>query len=461
MFKGRSVRVLSVLLALALVTSGACSQRDDDDDAGGDSGGGGDSAAGEASDIPTEDCASDPTAEVEGDTIRLVSSFPQSGATAAFSEIARGWQAYFDMVNEEEGGVEFAGNTYQIEYEDLDDQYNAAETAANIEELVGPDGTDAFAAFSVVGTANNIAIRDLLGDLCVPNLFAATGSPVWGNPDYPWTIGSTLAPYTLEGHMFADLLEEENPEARVAMLVQNDDFGRAYEEGFRQAIEGTDIEVVDVQRYPTGASEVASEVTSLAASDADAFFNGGTLLACPEALTQAQEAGWEAITWISGTCTSKTLMGLAGEAGDGVYSLTNIKDPQNPDYAEDEAMQLYREKVEQYQGGNNLDLENGIVAYGWTQAAVLVEAMAAAESPSRLGLMESLRDLDVSEAGLLIDGASAVTGGEDLYMGEQVQLSQYTFEGPDSPGNYFRPVGEITDFEGQTVELTPEDLISG
>jgi branched-chain amino acid transport system substrate-binding protein len=460
MFKGRSARFLSVLLALALVSAGACSQRDDDDDAGGDSGGGGDSAASEASDIPTEDCASDPTTPVEGDTIRLVSSFPQSGATAAFSEIARGWKAYFDMVNEE-GGVEFAGETFTIEYEDLDDQYNAAETAANIEELVGPDGTDAFAAFSVVGTANNIAIRDLLGELCVPNVFAATGSPAWGNPDYPWTIGSTLAPYTLEGQMFAELLAEENPEARVAMLVQNDDFGRAYEEGFRQAIEGTDIEVVDVQRYPTGASDVAAEVTSLAASDADAFFNGGTLLACPEALTQAEEAGWEAITWISGTCTSKTLMGLAGAAGDGVYSLTNIKDPLNPDYAEDEAMVQYRETVEQYQGGNNLDLDNGIVAYGWTQAAVLVEAMAAAEAPTRLGLLESLRDLDVSEAGLLIDGASAVTGGEDLFMGEQVQLSQYSFEAPDSPNNYFRPVGDITDYEGQTVDLTPEDLISG
>ena len=94
--------------------------------------------------------------------------------------------------------------------------------------------------FSVVGTANNLAIRDTLGELCVPNIFAATGSPAWGNPDYPWTIGSTLSPYTLEAEIFAELLEVEQPGAKVAMLVQDDDFGAAYEEGFEPAIEGTE-----------------------------------------------------------------------------------------------------------------------------------------------------------------------------------------------------------------------------
>ncbi|HEX8803887.1 MAG TPA: ABC transporter substrate-binding protein, partial [Acidimicrobiales bacterium] len=290
----------------------ACSSRDDDDDtateSGGDGGGGGSAS------IDTEDCGADPTQEIEGNTLKLVSSFPQSGLTAAFSEIARGWKAYFQMMNEEEGGVTLAGEQYTVEFDDRDDEYNAAETSSNIEELVGDDGSDAFATFSVVGTANNIAIRDFLGDLCVPDVFAATGSPAWGNPDYPWLIGSTLPPYSLEGQRFAQLLEEEDPDATVAMLVQDDDFGRAYEEGFRQAIEDTDIEVVAVEKYPTGASEVAAQVTSLASSDATAFFNGATLLACPDALTRVQESNWEPLTWVSGTCISKTLMGIAGAA---------------------------------------------------------------------------------------------------------------------------------------------------
>jgi branched-chain amino acid transport system substrate-binding protein len=453
----RAARSLSVLLAFALVAAaGACSQRGDDDDDTSAGSGDGDAAA--SSDIPTEDCATDPTQEVEGDTLRLVSSYPQSGLTAAFAEIAAGWKAYFQMMNEEEGGVEFGGRTFQIETEDRDDQYEAGRTASNIESLVGPDGTDAFAVFSVVGTANNLAIRDTLGELCVPNVFAATGSPAWGNPDYPWTIGSTLAPYTLEGQRFAELLEEESPEAQVAMLIQNDDFGRAYQEGFERAIEGTDITVADTQEYQTGASEVATQVTSLASSDAEAFFDGGTLLACPDALTQAADNNWQPITWVSGTCTSKTLMGIAGAAADGVYSFTNIKDPLDPAWDDDEAMQLYREKVGQY--SPDADVENGIVAYGWTQAAVLAEALAAAEAPTRLALMESLHNLDVSDVGLLLPDVTVHTEGEDQFMGEQVQLAQYNFEG-EGARNHFSAVGELTDYEGQTTEITPPELISG
>ena len=179
MLRGPSAKVVAALMALALLGS-ACSSRDDDD-ASTDSGTE-DAAAGESS-IDTADCVSDPTEEV-GDSIKLVSSYPQSGLTAAFSEIARGWKAYFDKVNAE-GGVDFGGKTVTIEYDDADDQYNAAETAANIDEMVGPEGDGAFAVFSVVGTANNLAIRDTLGELCVPNIFAGHGLARLGQPRLP------------------------------------------------------------------------------------------------------------------------------------------------------------------------------------------------------------------------------------------------------------------------------------
>ena len=420
--------------------------------------GGGAAETGESS-IDTADCVSDPTAEIEGDTISLVSSFPQSGLVAAYGEVARGWKAYLDKVNEE-GGVEIAGNTYQIEYDDQDDQYNAAETSANIDELVGPEGDGAFAVFSVVGTANNLAIRDTLSELCVPNLFAATGSPAWGNPDYPWLIGSTLAPYSLEGYLFAQVLEEENPTAKVAMLVQDDDFGAAYEESFRQAIEGTDIEVVQVEKYPTGASEVSAQITSLAASGADAFFDGGAALACPDALTKKAAANWEAITWVSGVCTSDTLMGLAGAAADGVYSAANIKDPLNPEWDADPAMVEYLDAVRQYQPDGFRET-NAIVGFGYTQGALFVEALEAAEAPTRLAIMESVRNLDgVSDVGLLLPGVSITTGEGDNFMGESLMLAQYDYLG-DGQRNHFVPYGELVDFEGQTTELTPEALING
>jgi branched-chain amino acid transport system substrate-binding protein len=453
--RGPKFRIVAALLALALVGA-ACSGRDDDDSASTDDESSGDEAA--ASSIDTADCVSDPTAEIEGDEIKLVSSFPQSGATAAFSQIARGWKAYFQMVNEA-GGVEIAGKNYTIVTEDKDDQYNPATTAQNIDELVGAEGENAFATFSVVGTANNLAIRDQLGELCVPNLFAATGSPTMGSEDYPWTLGSSLSPYSLEGKAFADLLADQKPDATVAMLVQDDDYGRAYEEGFAAAIEGTDIEVVKVERYSTGASEVSAQITSLAATGADAFFNGGTLLACPDALTKAQAANWTPITWISATCTSKTLMGVAGAAGNGVYSYTNLKDPLNPDFDSDEAMLEYREKVAQYQP--EADLDNGIVGYGWTQGALLVAVLENAEAPTRLAVMESMHNFEASDMGVLLPGVTVKTGEGDNYLGEAYSTMQYEFQAPGARNHFVLSGTELTDLEGETTELTPESLING
>ena len=478
-------RLLALLAALVLVAT-ACSSREDEGaetnedtattDDGGDTGGdtgeeddGGDTSQADdggdtgeeddggepAEEIDTSSCVTDPNEEI-GDTIKLVSSFPQSGLTAAFAEISKGWKAYFEFMNDQ-GGIEIAGKKVTVEFEDKDDEYNPSKTVANINELVGTDGTDAFAVFNVVGTANNIAIREQLNDLCVPNLFAATGSPAWGNPEFPWTTGSTLAPYTLEGHAFAQYLEKEKPDAKVAMLVQDDDFGKAYEESFKQAIEGTDIEVVAVETYPTGAAEVGAQITSLANSDADAFFNGATLLACPDGLAKAKQAGWEPITWVSGTCISKTLMGIAtsSQASDNVLSLTNIMDPLNPAFADDPAMKEYRQQVPKFQP--DADLDNGIVAYGWTQAAIFTEAVKAADEPTRLGVLEAVRNMDGVSGGLLLDGTTLSTSGnDDPYMGETVQVIQF-----DMAKGYFEDVGKPTDFEGQTIELTPPDLISG
>ena len=449
MHRSRIARSLLLVLALALVAS-ACSGRDDESVSSGGGGGDGGSSDGV---VDTADCPDTGTAGISDDNvITLASSFPQSGLTAAFAQISKGYKAYFDQMNDA-GGVEIAGESYTIEIVDLDDEYDAANTVNNIDELVGaPDYTDAFAVFNVVGTANNVAIRDVLGDNCVPNIFAATGSPVWGNPDYPWTIGSTLAPYTIEANAFVELLKEEKPDATIAMLVQDDDFGAAYQEGVEMAIEGTDITIAQVETYPAGSSEVAAQMTSLNASGADAFFDGATLLACPTALQEAADAGYE-YTFVSGTCISKTLMGIAGEAGEGAYAVTNIKDVISPEFAEDPAMVTYKEVLAEF-GEEGVDPENGIVAYGYTQADILKQVLEGLPELSRGALMNAMYEIDEMTSGLMIDGSFVNTSEDDRYLAENVQLVQY-----DSAGGYFNYLGEVLDYEGQTAELTPPDLI--
>lgn len=449
-------RTLVLLLALVALVAASCSGRSESTGGGGGGsegggGGGGDGESGAV--VDTADCPDTGTAGIEGDTITLASSFPQSGLTSAFAQISKGYLAYFDKVNAD-GGVEVAGKKYKIEVVSKDDEYKPATTAQNIEEEVGTEGTDAFAVFNVVGTANNVAIRDDLGELCVPNIFAATGSPVWGNESYPWTIGSTLAPYTVEAKAFADYLKENKPDAKVAMLVQNDDFGKAYEEGFKNEIEGSDITVTEVKTYEAGTDEVTSEVTSLKASGADTFFNGATLLACPNALNAANEQSWDAVTFVSGTCISKTLMGIAGEAADGVFATTNIKDPLNPAFADDPAMEEYNATLEEF-GADDVDPENGIVAYGYTQGALLVEILESLDTLDRGTLMNKMYDLQDVTGGLLLDGVEVNTSPEDRFLAEDVQMIQY-----NAANKYFENVGEVLDFEGTTTEITPEDLIN-
>jgi branched-chain amino acid transport system substrate-binding protein len=239
------------------------------------------------------------------------------------------------------------------------------------------------------------------------------------------------------------------------MLVQDDDFGKAYEEAFKLAIEGTDITVVEVATYPAGAGDVGSQVTSLAASGADAFFNGATLLACPNALEKAKAAGWEAITFVSGTCISKTLMGLAGANADKVIAATNTIDPMNPAYADHPAMADYLATIEEF-GAADIDPENGIVAYGYTQAAILVEVLKGLETLDRVSLMEAMRNIDgITGVGMLVDGVEVRTSADDPFLAENLQLVQY-----DGAAGHFNNVGEVLDFEGKTAELTPEDLIN-
>jgi branched-chain amino acid transport system substrate-binding protein len=123
-------------------------------------------------------------------------------------------------------------------------------------------------------------------------------------------------------------------------------------------------------------------------------------------------------------------------------------------------MQDYLATVQQYRG-DGFDPENLIVAYGYTQAAVFVEGLRAAEAPTRLAVMESIRNLDgVSGVGVLLPGVSATTGEGDAFMGESLQLLQYDYIG-DGERNHFVPQGELVGFEGETSELTPEDLITG
>jgi branched-chain amino acid transport system substrate-binding protein len=449
MIRSRRSRALMGLLAVLALLAAACGGGRDDESSGEDNEAAAESTGDEAAGfLHVDECETDFTQGVTEDEIVIGSSFPQSGTYAAFAQISTGYQAYFDYVNEELGGVDGR----QIRLVTLDDGYEPGRTATNAQRLVQEEGV--FALFNVIGTSNNTAIWDDLDEDCVPNLFAGTGSPLWGDAEHPWTVGS-FPSYSLEAVMYARYLEENDPDATVALLTQNDDFGQAYVETFESAIEGTDITVVAQETYDFTNPDTTSQVTSLASSDADAVILGTTALACPNALNAINASSWDPTTFISGTCTSPTLVGLAEPgAAEGIISVTAFKDPRDPQWADDEAMQLYLEKGAEY-GAADIDLENSIVAYGWTMGALLVDTLTNAAELTRPAVMEQALNIENLVTGLALPTSAfntSITDG-DKFPEEVLQLMQYSEE-----LGYYEFLGEPQNFEGQTAEVTPTNL---
>jgi branched-chain amino acid transport system substrate-binding protein len=402
--------------------------------------------------INTSACpAGGETTGVKGNTITLGTSLPESGLYAAFTAILDGEQAYIDYTNAN-GGVTVGGQKYQIKLNASDDQYIASKTVTNVQSMISEGNT--FALFNVVGTKNNLAIRNLVNEDCVPDLFAASGATQWGNHDFPWLIGSELVPYPLEVKTFVDYLKKTKPNATIAVLKANDDFGQSYADTLTQEIKGTNLKVVQTQQYDSAGADVVTQVNNLAATHADAFLLAGALLACPAALTAAQNAGWKPITYMSGTCVSKVLLGAAKSAADGILSVTPLLDPGDPANASNPAMQLYKAQIAKFKP--KADSSDGIVAYGWTTGALLVKTLEAAKELTRSAVMESARTLkDVTGAGLELPAAKWNTSADDWFVGETYQFIKY-----DATAGHSNPIGPITNDDGKTASLTPGDLIN-
>jgi branched-chain amino acid transport system substrate-binding protein len=158
---------------------------------------------------------------------------------------------------------------------------------------------------------------------------------------------------------------------------------------------------------------------------------------------------------MSGTCTSKTLMSIAGANGNNVLSVAPLMDPNDPQWANNAAMKLYKEQVPKY--APDADVANGIVAYGWTTAALLADAFSKADAPNRLSVMQAARTLsNVKGVGLQLPDAQWTVGANDWFLGEEFDLVQYS-----TADGFFKVLGNLQKLDGQTAKITPPNLING
>jgi len=409
----RGLRVFALCTVVTLMAAACGSSRRTETNTPGNSTGATTNGNGQV--VDTSNCPSGTdTTGISGDTITIGTSLPQSGTYAPFTAILKGENSYFSYINDQ-GGVTVAGKKYKIKLVDKDDAYDAARTIANVNSLI--NDTKVFALFNVVGTKNNLGVRDTVNTDCVPDTLIASGAVQWGNPDFPWMIGSELVPYPLEVQTFVDYLKKNKPDATIAVLKQNDDFGQSYVDTLNQLVKGTNMKVVQTQGYDAESSEVKAQVTSLAGTHADAFLLAAALLACPNALMAAADANWKPITYMSGTCVSKVLFSLAGPTANGVLSVTPLLDPADPTNDSNTAMQLYKQQVKKYE--SSADIQDGIVAYGWTTAALFVKALELSPKLDRGTVMNTFHTLaGVKDVGLQLPKASWTTSASDAFIGE-------------------------------------------
>ena len=429
----------ALLLALTMVAA-ACGGRDEGSDGGDDGGSGGSDSTEETTDLadPAQCENYDGTQGVTDDKILIGNSLPQSGLFSVFDKVRVGIEAYFSYANSE-GGIDGR----DLELKSLDDQYLPERTRTNVETLVNTDGV--FALLGMVGTENNVQASQFLAEqgLCVPNLAVATGFPGFGDPAAdPWIING-LPNYALESIAFADYLSKNKPEAKVAILAQNDSFGESYVEAFKKAIEGTDITLVDEQTFdPKTETNPQGQVTTLASSGADALLLGVTSLPCANALKAVKDSGWAPLTYVTLTCSSKVLMDVAGDASEGTISTRATYDPSDPASASEAPVVEFKEQGAAA-GLTEADINDLNVSAGWGFGAYLVQLLKASPELERASVMNTAWFQKDVSYGLQLEGLSWNTDGEkDPFGINQLQFITRT-------GGQWVPEGEVVDYSTQ------------
>jgi branched-chain amino acid transport system substrate-binding protein len=377
-------------------------------------------------------CAGQQTTGITDKTIKLGGVYPLSGPASAYGDIPKGIKAYFDYINAEKGGI--AGR--KVEFDFRDDGYQPPKAVEEVRRLVEQE--QVFALFQTLGTPSTTATWDYTNQRKVPQVFVATGASVWGSDKkHPWTIG-WQPNYVSEARVYAQHLKNEKPNAKVAALFQNDDFGKDLLGGFKQAIAGSQVKVVAEESYEVSDPSVEPQVRNLSSSGADVLLNITTPKFGSQALAaDAKITDWNPLHIVNNVAASPTVLKPVGfENVQGVVSAAYYKEPSDPKWAEDPEMKLYKAKVKQY--APNADPSVSYHAYGWSVATSFHRAMEAAKCKTREGLRDSVRNLNNVEVPMLLPGITLNTAEGDAFPIESMQVMRFK-------GEQWELIGDVID----------------
>ena len=352
--------------------------------------------------------------------IKLGHINPYSGPASAYAAIGKSIGAYFDKVNAE-GGI----NGRKVKFISLDDGYNPAKTVEQARKLVEQE--EVLLIFQPLGTPPNSAIHKYMNDKKVPHLFVATGATKWGDPkNFPWTMGYQPN-YQSESKVFAAHLMETKPNAKVAILYQNDDYGKDYLKGFEDGLgDKAKTMIVSKLTYEVTDPTVDSQMVSLKASGADTFFNITTPKFAAQAIKKAADLGWKPVHYLNSVSSSVgSVLTPAGiEASIGLITAGYIKDPTDPQFQKGKEWDDWVAYMKKYHPTGAMN--DNFNVYGYTVAQLMVHVLKqAGDDLTRANVMKQAANLDLVLP-MLLPGVNVKTSPDDFYPIEREQLMRFT-----------------------------------
>ncbi len=370
--------------------------------------------------------------------IKIGNLMPYSGPASAYGVIGKIEEAYFKMINDQ-GGI----NGRKINFVSYDDSYSPPKAVEQVRKLVESD--EVLLVFSALGTPSNSAIQKYLNSKKVPQLFVATGATKFGNSkEFPWTMGWQPA-YQSEGKIYAKYLLKEKPGAKLAIMYQNDDFGKDLLKGLKDGLGDKAASIIVAEEsYEVSEPTIESHIVKLKSTGADAFFSITTPKFAAQSIKKVAELGWKPLYFQSnvGASVGAVLKPAGYENAQGILSANYAKDGADAQWDNDEGMKKFYAFLAKYAPDANK--ADASVVYGYGEAQTLVQVLKqAGDNLTRENVMKQAASLKDFTPDTLLPGIKVNTSATDSYPIEQLQMMRFKGEKWD----LFGPVisGEVGD----------------
>jgi branched-chain amino acid transport system substrate-binding protein len=373
------------------------------------------------------------TPGVSASEIKLGSSVPLSGEAAIAGNVARGIEAYFKYVNGK-GGV--FGRKISFTY--LDDGYDPGRAVNNTIRLIQQE--QVLAVFSSLGTSNNLAVRKLLNDAKVPQLYVSSGATTFGRDykRYPWTIGY-IPPYSEEGEVYARYVVKNVKKPKIAVLYQNDDYGRDLVAGLKRGLGSKAKSIVASVGYDPTSADVQPQVTQLKASKANVLMVFAFGKFSLQAFNAVSRLGWKPQIFVNDVSSASALMAIVPQkAANGAISIAFGKDPASPVWRRDKGIRLFQSILQKYGSSiGSRDLKDGYFTAGMATAYTMVDTLKkAGKNLTRQSLMNAAIHLNEKGNPFVLPGIVIHTTPKSRFPVTQVRLQRWS-------NNSWHPFGKL------------------